>query len=139
MKKKKTEVIKPSNESWEVVVGGNFLHVWESGRYEHMKYLQFEDGKVADIAFPNVYEATGEDYLSHEDAFAKVMYRAYQIAAAPEMLRMLERALPIIEREAEQRDDGQGTDDIHVVGYWTEMGELADAIATLIKEAKEGK
>jgi hypothetical protein len=78
------------DEKWEVIQGGNFLQVWEAGRYATMTYLCFEDGKIADVALPNVYEEKGENYLNHKTVMARVMPRAHLIAAAPEMLRALE-------------------------------------------------
>ncbi|MGH9753440.1 MAG: hypothetical protein ACREA2_11710 [Blastocatellia bacterium] len=55
------------------------------------------------------------------------------IAAAPDMLLLLQKALPIIEAEAARRDlagEENSTDN-----YWTEMRNLADEITTEIAKA----
>lgn len=129
------------NEEWEIVIGGNFLQVWEAGRYDNMKYLSFENGKVAEVAFPNVYGEGDKFYLDHEKAIATVMPRALVIARAPAMLRLLEKALPIIEAEAKHREsviqdpkflaEISGEEKI----YYTEMREAHDEIMREIDRA----
>jgi hypothetical protein len=60
------------------------------------------------------------------------------IKAAPSMLRLLEKALPIIEEEAERRNKAmQGdSDKSYSAGeYWTEMRELSHEIAVEIDRA----
>lgn len=61
-----------------------------------------------------------------------------QIAAAeamPEIWQLLNAALPIIEAEADRRDDvGQYASAVEG-SYWREMRELADRIEALIRKA----
>lgn len=61
------------------------------------------------------------------------------IAAAPSMLALLEKALPIIEREAEQRQNWGERHNREGHSYATEMRELQDEIEALIAKAKGGE
>jgi hypothetical protein len=59
------------------------------------------------------------------------------IACAPSMLALLEKALPIIENEAELREASMHRhgEDKCVTSYWTEMRELANEISQEIDKA----
>ncbi len=57
------------------------------------------------------------------------------ITAAPEMFRVLERALPIVVAEASQRDEANRK---NLGGYWSEMRELANAITAALYFAQWG-
>lgn len=127
-------------ENWEIAIGGNFLQVWETGRYEKMQCLSFEDGKVADVAIANVhlYDRNDERYINYEQAIADAMPRAHLIACAPAMLALLEKAFPIIEAEANRRDDAPMPDDDSpegIKGYRTEMRQLVNEVARAIELA----
>ncbi len=56
------------------------------------------------------------------------------IKRAPSMLTLLEKALPIIEEEAERRERASWTDTEG--DYWSEMRELANEISAEIDKAK---
>ena len=59
------------------------------------------------------------------------------IAAAPDLLEALEKALPIIEAEAERREEAPISQDQRV-GYWSEMRDLANEFADTIDKATGG-
>ncbi len=59
------------------------------------------------------------------------------IARAPSMLALLEKALPIIEAEADMRDAVPGAPFSEREGYWVEMRDLANDISAEIDKARE--
>lgn len=61
------------------------------------------------------------------------------IKAAPRMLALLEKALPMIEEEASRREYAPVEDGEGIGGYWTEMRELANEISAEIYRAHTGK
>lgn len=63
------------------------------------------------------------------------------IARAPSMLQLLEKALPIIEEEAERRRSVHPDQFAKAYSYWSEMAELQDDISAEIDKAygREGK
>jgi hypothetical protein len=73
----------------------------------------------------------------------QVAANAHLIAAAPSMLALLEKALPIISQEAERREDWGERHNAELHQYATEMSDLRDAIIAEIdkahgKEVKHG-
>lgn len=58
------------------------------------------------------------------------------IARAPSMLALLEKAYPIIEEEAERRDNAYRGAEFSPGSYWREMAELRDAISAEIDRAR---
>jgi len=117
-------------EEWQIIIGGNFLHVWKAGHGLGLVNATYENGMVCEIEFPNVYERK----INHDKAIAEVMPRAHLISRAPAMLRLLEKAYPIVENEAENREcaphDGKNP-----CPYWLEMRLLADEIRAEIDRA----
>ena len=57
------------------------------------------------------------------------------IKCAPSMLALLEKALPIIEEEAERRDQACISDVPSVQPYWSEMRDLTNEISAEIDQA----
>jgi hypothetical protein len=66
--------------------------------------------------------------------------RANLFCASESMLALLEKALPIIENEAQLREASMKRhgEDQCTTPYWTEMRQLANAIQTEIAKAKRG-
>lgn len=60
------------------------------------------------------------------------------IAAAPSMLALLEKALPIIEAKANLRGDCDGGYSAATENYYSEMRELANEISVEINKARGG-
>lgn len=85
------------------------------------------DPRVHAVAFTVI-----RDQRSMEEIEAN----ARLIARSPSMLALLEKALPIIEVEAERRDAAPGAPFSDREGYWREMRDLANEIAAEIDKAR---
>jgi len=118
-----------NNDEWEIAIGGNFLQIWEKDTYANMDILDFENGRVAEIELPNVRKLE----IGYDDAINMVMPRAYLIARAPAMLRLLEEIAPLIEDEAERRESAPHS--ARQPEYWSEMREALDKIMVEIARA----
>jgi len=80
-------------------------------------------GAITDVAYLSRHLKGEEERKANADL----------IAAAPDLLDLVERALPIIAAEADRRDDaffGQSEP------YWSEMRDLANRIEALILKAR---
>jgi len=125
----------PDGEQWEVIQGGNFLHVWLDGKGHGVTYAGYDEGMICKVTIPN-YRIGG---YSCDAAIKRAMPRAYKIAAAPEMFRILERALPIVAAEAQRRDEYVPSSLRDCDNpYYTEMRELANAITAALYFAQWG-
>jgi hypothetical protein len=123
-----------NNEEWEIAIGGNFLQIWEAGTYATMEILDFDNGKVAEVELPNYRKLD----INASDAINMVMPRAHLIVRAPAMLRLLKKLAPLIEREADMRDEANTPDDDSlegIKGYHTEMREAFNEIMAEVARA----
>lgn len=68
--------------------------------------------------------------------FPEAEANARLIAAAPDLLAVLVKALPIIESEAEQRESVSPDQSAKAYSYWSEMRNIADQIQAAIAKAK---
>jgi hypothetical protein len=114
----------------------------------HIVYVLIDDGRKRNVCAVSVYgrnennkptkmrKELGEMRAAPSIGNDECMANARLIARAPSMLALLEKALPIIEAEAEMRECGPHCDSSTTEEYEREMREIANEIAQEIDRAR---
>src|SRR5262245_56287901 len=99
---------------WKIILGGNFLQIWQEGKYEPADSLTYESGAVCDMKLPNIHEKG----ITYGKAMEIVMPRARLIVDASNAAREINPENPTAAAAA--------------------MPEIVKALEDLLKEIHDG-
>lgn len=118
----------------KILIANFFKDAWvcidspNSTQIVNSKHHEPHEGCTGNLLIANIANIIGKP------VYRRAISRL--IARSPSMANLLEKALPIIEAEADMRDSIPGAPFSEREGYWTEMRELANEIKAEIDKAR---